>query len=99
KNAGMIIAGVNPVVTDIVTATLMGFDWQKIPLLREALRVEKWPVAEVSSVKCQGEEKIEPDFAVVINGREMAFDQLASSELRMDFEPAEGWKGHIELDR
>jgi len=39
KPCGVLIAGTHPVATDLVAAKLMGFDWQKIPTIREGLRV------------------------------------------------------------
>ena len=33
----MIIAGTNPVAADFVAVKLMGFDWQKLPTIREGL--------------------------------------------------------------
>ena len=35
KPCGVLIAGMNPVAVDFVCAKLMGFDWQKIPMIRE----------------------------------------------------------------
>lgn len=39
KPCGVLIAGTHPVATDFVATKLMGFDWQKIPTIREGLRV------------------------------------------------------------
>jgi uncharacterized protein (DUF362 family) len=39
KPCGLLIAGANPVATDYVTATIMGLDWQKIPMIREAFQM------------------------------------------------------------
>ncbi len=38
KPCGLLVAGTNPVAVDFVCAKLMGFDWQKIPMVREGLR-------------------------------------------------------------
>lgn len=48
--ADTLVFGDNPLLTDIFTATLMGFDYRKIPLLREGLRVGKWAIGERSEV-------------------------------------------------
>jgi uncharacterized protein (DUF362 family) len=39
KPCGVLIAGTHPVAVDFVATKLMGFDWQKIPTVREGLRV------------------------------------------------------------
>ena len=39
KPCGVLIAGTNPVAVDFVCAALMGFDWRKLPMIREGLRV------------------------------------------------------------
>lgn len=39
KPCGVLIAGTNPVAADFVATKLMGFDWQKIPTIREGLRM------------------------------------------------------------
>jgi uncharacterized protein (DUF362 family) len=39
KACGVLIASTNPVAADFVGAKLMGFDWQKIPTIREGFRL------------------------------------------------------------
>jgi uncharacterized protein (DUF362 family) len=39
KPCGVLIAGSHPVAVDFVATKLMGFDWQKIPMIREGLRL------------------------------------------------------------
>jgi len=39
KPCGVLIAGVNPVTADFVATRLMGFDWQKVPTIREAFQI------------------------------------------------------------
>lgn len=38
KPCGVLLAGENPAAVDFVCANLMGFDWQKLPMVREGLR-------------------------------------------------------------
>jgi hypothetical protein len=35
RNSGVVLAGADPVVNDVVAATLMGFDWHSIPMLQQ----------------------------------------------------------------
>ena len=39
KPCGVVIAGTHPVATDFAAAGLMGLDWQRLPTIREGLRV------------------------------------------------------------
>lgn len=39
KPCGVLIAGTNPAAADFVATKLMGFDWRKIPKIREGLRM------------------------------------------------------------
>jgi uncharacterized protein (DUF362 family) len=39
KPCGLLVAGQNPVAADFVAARLMGFDWQKLPTIREGMRL------------------------------------------------------------
>jgi hypothetical protein len=45
KPAGLIIAGTNPAAVDLVAASAMGFDWRKIPSIREAFSDCSLPLA------------------------------------------------------
>jgi uncharacterized protein (DUF362 family) len=38
KPCGVLLAGTNPAAVDFVCAKLMGFDWKKLPMIREGLR-------------------------------------------------------------
>lgn len=49
KPCGVLIAGTNPVAADFVGARIMGFDWQKIPMLREAFENTDLELAGFSS--------------------------------------------------
>ena len=41
KPCGMILAGTHPAAVDMAAATLMGFDWQKIRLLKNSFEIRK----------------------------------------------------------
>ena len=41
KPCGMVLAGTHPVAVDCVAATLMGFEWQKLRLLRESFHIRE----------------------------------------------------------
>src|SRR5256885_5169772 len=41
KACGVIIAGTHPVAVDCAAATLMGFDWQKLRLLKNSFQIRE----------------------------------------------------------
>jgi hypothetical protein len=54
NNAGVLLGGYNPFTVDLVTLRLMGFDYKKIPLMKNA-RKDKWlfhegPISVVSNL-------------------------------------------------
>lgn len=89
KECGIIAVGTNPVCFDETIATLMGFDYQKIPVITNARNIK-------------GKYKIVNDAQeahIISNVKELNnkdITQLKNSEL-FNFIPTSGWKNHIEL--
>lgn len=83
----VLIGGTDPVAVDIVATRVMGFDWRKIPMLREALGDRALPVT-----------KVRPEDIVVVsdvaewNGK---FLEIEPREF-LRFRPHFGWRGRIE---
>lgn len=88
KQAGILIAGVNPVAVDAVCAKLMGFDWEKIPVIKNAFQIEHYPLCEFDY------------FDIEVVSSLSSFNKKLSEINPEDcfrFEPHFGWKNHIEL--
>ena len=87
KPAGIVLAGANPVAVDLVCARLMGFDYQQLPVLREAMVKHSLPifVSEYDNVICKSND---PQF-----DRPLGEFNVTN----MAFKPHFGWQGHIEL--
>lgn len=85
--AGIVVFGLHPASVDAACACLVGFDPERIPIVREAFRCERYPIAEWSwrDVELVGD-------ADEWSGR--LSDLPASATL--GFEPHFGWKGQIE---
>lgn len=84
RSLGMLTLADNPVVADYLHAHLMGFDWRKIPLIREAFGQFKYPLC-----------KFQPeDIEVHFEGRR--FRQPWPLWNDQPFVPPAGWKGHCE---
>jgi len=88
RRCGLVIAGTRAVEVDTVVAGLMGFDFLKIPLIREGWSVRDYPV-------CGGELD-----ALTVRSNVPQWAGLAAGQAvdHLDFMPPSGWKGHIELD-
>jgi hypothetical protein len=83
--AGVLIGGLHPVSVDLVAGGLMGYDWQKIPILREAV-VRPWPLRP----------DVDPAEIEVRGNRPDWWDILRGAPSPFAFRPSAGWEGHIE---
>lgn len=88
-HSDVVIFGKDPVATDMVAARVMGFDWRKIPVIREAFYLEKYPIA-----KCKPEDVFVRSNIEMWNGN---FSEIQKNKF-LDFKPHFGWKGHIEYE-
>jgi uncharacterized protein (DUF362 family) len=88
KAAGVVLAGINALAVDLVSAQLMGFDYRKLPLLRRGLANHALPLATFASEEaaCPGDGGV----------RQGLLAAAAGPHLR--FRPHFGWQGHLELD-
>jgi len=84
---GIIIAGADPVAIDMVCARIMGFNWRKIPTIREAFDLEMFPITDLKPDEVYVESD-RPDW----NGK---FLDIESNEF-LHFKPHFGWLGNIE---
>jgi len=88
KICNVIICGSDPVAVDIVSTTLMGFDWEKIRMLKNSFSITKFPITDIkpSEIIIKSDEKRWCGDLV----------NLQKSE-KFKFKPHHGWKGFIEL--
>jgi uncharacterized protein (DUF362 family) len=88
KPCGVILAGTHPAAVDCVAATVMGFDWQKISLLKNCFAMRELNFTSFS-----------PHAIQVLSDRPAwagAFEQM---EETFAFRPHFGWAGAIERER
>ena len=85
KRCGVILAGFHPVAVDCVAATLMGFDWQSLRLLRNAFRMR-----ELDFVS------FEPSDIQVNSNKPEWSGKMDSISDTFHFRPHFGWTGAIE---
>jgi len=85
--AGIVAFGTNAPSADAACTYLMGFDPDKVPLVRQAFCCDNFPLAEHGW----------PAIRVLSNRREWN-RALAEIKSTFHFEPSPGWRGHIERD-
>ncbi len=90
KHTGLLIIGTNPVAVDAACAKIMGFDWQKIPSIKNAFYINRYPLCDFVYDDI---EIVSPDSR--FNKR---LAEIKSSD-SFYFKPHFGWKDHIELSQ
>ncbi len=85
-NSGVLLAGFNPVAVDMVGARLMGFDIERIPLIRRARTREAYPLGQFTV-----------EDLVIASNVERWQTIFQSADPGLAFEASAGWKGHIEI--
>lgn len=89
-HSNVLVGGSDPVAVDMVAARVMGFNWRKIPMIREAIKPSTFPLTS-----------IKPEEVFVVsdvsewNGR---FLDIEKKDFP-NFNPPQGWKGSIEYEK
>ncbi|RPJ04268.1 MAG: DUF362 domain-containing protein [Spirochaetaceae bacterium] len=94
RRTGLLTLGCNPVIHDICCSRLMGFDWRKIPQLREAKRLKDTFSfnGDTGKLKITGTALGNHGTSGLVS---VPFDEMP----RLDMQPSDGWKDHIELEK
>lgn len=92
RPCGTIIAGTNPLAVDLVAATAIGYDLDKVPLLRDAWRApSRWQLPPHDGSRL--------DVTVLLDDedelRHVGLSELAEL-MNLGLEPPMGWVGKIE---
>ena len=87
KPCGVILAGTHPAAVDMAAATLMGFDWQKLRLLKNSFEIRKRNFIPF----------LPSDISLVSNKPEWD-GPLGQAGGRFAFKPHFGWVGAIERE-
>jgi len=85
KHCGLIVAGLSPVVVDLVCSRVIGFDYRKIPMFRYAMRNGKYELF------CGN-----PADLLVRSDLCSSYDQLVDT-FGCEVMPSAGWRDHIEI--
>jgi hypothetical protein len=88
KPCGVILAGTHPLAVDCVAATLMGFDWQRLRLLKRGFTMTKMSFTD-----------FRPEEIEIISNKPAWQGKLATLDKTFEFRPHFGWTGAIENPR
>jgi len=88
KKCNMLICGLNPVAVDTTIATLIGFDFNKIPLLSNSYKTSIWPMVTFLPAKISTISEID----------KFCCDSIVELSNEFEFIPPSGWIGHIEQE-
>ncbi len=87
--AGLVVAGLNPVAVDSVSAWMMGFDPLKLAVIRNAFDRRELPLAGFAY----------DDISVISNNPDLGGMLRRLDPARaLRFKPHFGWAGHVELE-
>ena len=87
--SGVVIGGVDPVAVDTVAARLMGFDWRKIPVIREAWALDHLPITGLVPEE------------IVVHADQHGWGgpfSVFEKGSYFQYKPHFGWRGHIEWE-
>jgi uncharacterized protein (DUF362 family) len=87
KPLGLLIGAYAAPVADLAMARLMGFDFRRIPTVREAFRICEFPLAGFAP----------EDVTVISNSDELGSVKVTQTGFHFAFRPTLGWQGRIEL--
>jgi hypothetical protein len=87
KPCGTILAGTHPAAVDMAAATLMGFDWQKLRLLKHSFEMQK-----LSFIPFR------PSDIRLASNRHEWDGPLGQTDGLFAFQPHFGWVGAIERE-
>ena len=83
---GVLFGGINPVAVDAVLATMIGFDYRKIPLIKNGFELKDWLLVDFKS------ENIE----ICSQGNRWKSIKVGEPFKELNFKPPSGWSGHVE---
>ncbi|MGN6387234.1 MAG: DUF362 domain-containing protein [Verrucomicrobiota bacterium] len=86
--SGVILAGTHPTAVDTVAATVMGFDWEKIRLLKNAYSMRELNFTPFTPSKIE-----------IVSNKAEWNGSVESFEEPLNFKPHFGWVGAIENSR
>lgn len=86
KQLNILIGGANPVAVDTVIASIIGFDYKKIPLISGGYNLNKWSLTSFKSY----------NIMILSDKKKFNLANLLKEYPVLCFKPPSGWFGYIE---
>ena len=83
RNVGVIIMGENHIAVDLVAIKLMGFDYSKIPLMKNLFLLKKFPLIDENQTQ---------EIEIITNIENLNGINIKDLKLNLNFVPPLGWK-------
>ena len=87
KKCGLLLAGFNPVSIDYVASAFMGFDYLKIPQIKNAFDIARYPLINLKQDNIQ----------INLNGKKIKIKEIKKNNFA--FIPAKGWEASLYFKR
>jgi len=87
KSCGIIIGGFDPVIVDMTSSRIMGFDYRKIPQIAKSFELSRYTIGGATP----------QEISIVSNSERWATLWIRNENF--EFEPHSGWKATIEINR
>lgn len=87
RNCGVIIGGMNPVAVDTVMARMMGFNYLKISLIKNAYQPVTYPLVNFPP----------DDISILLSIDSQLKEYQLSQLFNLNFKPHYGWANYVEL--
>lgn len=86
KKMGILIAGFDPLITDLAIVEVLNFNFKKIPQLNKIFKIKK---RKISNNKPK-------DLLIISNNKNLNKKGINELKETIKFNPSNGWKNHIE---
>ena len=86
RKCGLLIGGGSPAAVDAVLSAIIGFDYKKIPLIRNAFNIAELPLTDF----------LPDEIEIRSNNEDWSALKVDEPSNIFRFKPAAGWIGHIE---
>jgi uncharacterized protein (DUF362 family) len=83
---GILVGGINPVAVDAILATLIGFDYKKIPLIANGFVLRDWPLIDINPMSIE----------ICSKNSQLSSLKVGEPINEINFKAPSGWLGHVE---
>jgi uncharacterized protein (DUF362 family) len=89
RNVGVLVGGFNPVAVDCTLASMIGFDYKKIPIIEKAFQQSRWPLVTFRP----------EDIKIITQSQLWSNLRIQEPCNALCFMPSRGWIGFVENEQ